>query len=454
MSQPNHYRTHFSAESALLSAKELLALIGRQRDIVLMVTIFGTVAFGVTAMMLPPQYRSSAMLMVRQNVAHTPVAATADSEAVVSKATDYRSVEPEINGAVALLQSPDTVRDVLSSMNTGVIEEERGVFGAFVDLGKSLTIGAVKSAYRYVHDIPPPDALTKSVQNVLENLHVAPVEKSNLIEVVYVDKDRERSAEFVNTLLGAYLQPEVRKGSRKDTLGFYQSQRERLAEELVGTEAGLREFRVRTGADLTYEDEADIRARRSRLQTSISEASAEHAAFSARISKLTHELRTIPTQMGQPLEIRLIEARSERDSLSAKLAVLRKQLAQDTAKLERLDSVRAERTRLEAQVEMARAAFTTYSEKEEQARFSRAVDDANLANFSVARHAVVPSTPESGNGLVLALLGAIMSFGAGIAAAFVWEWLAPYLGREDEAVAANAAMFGQPACTDQGGLAE
>jgi uncharacterized protein involved in exopolysaccharide biosynthesis len=120
-------------------------------------------------------------------------------------------------------------------------------------------------------------------------------------------------------------------------------------------------------------------------------------------------------------------------SVQARAEMLRTQVGEYRARIGHIEEIASEQKRLEQEVAAARDAFATYSKKQEEARFSSALDASSIVNLAIAEPATVPTTPTGARKLVVVALGAIMSLMAGIALAFLRDRLDPAVKSAAEA---------------------
>lgn len=139
----------------------------------------------------------------------------------------------------------------------------------------------------------------------------------------------------------------------------------------------------------------------------------------------------------QTLELELAEAKAQTAGVSARLEALRTRARAWRAKLSHLDEIASEQDRLEQAVAAAKQSLSTYLTKEEEARFSHALDESNFVNVAIAEPAEVPTTPELSARRLAVLLGAIMSLLAGIAIAVVRDRIDPTIKGMAEAQSAT-----------------
>jgi uncharacterized protein involved in exopolysaccharide biosynthesis len=135
----------------------------------------------------------------------------------------------------------------------------------------------------------------------------------------------------------------------------------------------------------------------------------------------------------QNLEVDLAHTKAQMAAVSARVETLRAQVAEHKARVVRLDEIGSEQERLEQVVAAAKEAFLTYSKKEEEARFSTALDESSFVDLAIAEHAKVPSAPLKSKQATMLMLGTILSLVAGVALAFIRDRLDPAVKSAAEA---------------------
>jgi uncharacterized protein involved in exopolysaccharide biosynthesis len=128
----------------------------------------------------------------------------------------------------------------------------------------------------------------------------------------------------------------------------------------------------------------------------------------------------------QYLELNLAQTAANQASLTARRDALQRQHDEVIARLDHLDRVGAEGERLERQRAAATEALQAYIRKEEEARFSTALDASGIVNVSVVEPAAVPAVPVE-DGLTAFLIGAALSLVVALAAAFARDRFDPYV---------------------------
>lgn len=145
------------------------------------------------------------------------------------------------------------------------------------------------------------------------------------------------------------------------------------------------------------------------------------------------ETMTAPNPAHQNLEVDLVQSRAQLTSARARLEALNAQIGGYRRQLSELEKAAAELERLENEVENARQSHQTYLRREEEARFSNALDESGIVNVSVVEAAEVPAAPEPSKTRFRLLAGALAGLLAGIALALLRDWIDPTLKGSSQA---------------------
>jgi uncharacterized protein involved in exopolysaccharide biosynthesis len=190
-----------------------------------------------------------------------------------------------------------------------------------------------------------------------------------------------------------------------------------------------------------------IRNRIVELQLQRSQLLAQYAPTSMKVSDLDRQIAEAhrlleQEKQGAPstsdptlqtLTGNLTQTQARTAALQARTASLRAQLDSSRTQLAHLDSITSEQERLEQEVNTAKQSLATYVKKEEEARFSDALDESRIVNVAIVDRAAVPETPEKSKRTATIMLGAVMSLAAGLGLAFVRDRLDPSVKSGSEA---------------------
>jgi len=135
----------------------------------------------------------------------------------------------------------------------------------------------------------------------------------------------------------------------------------------------------------------------------------------------------------QNLEVDLAQTKAQMAAVAARVEALRAQVAENKTMVGHLDEISSEQERLEQAVASSKESAATYSKKEEEARFTTALDESSLVDIAIAQSAEVPTVPEKSKQSIMLILGALMSLVVGVGLAFLRDRLDPAVKSAAEA---------------------
>jgi len=449
------------------------------------VTAAGTLTIAALTWMQPPVFSAKATLMVRAQRART-VVSNVEGRPHVDRMSDS-----EVNAVATMLRSQSLVRELLEPHRSdfSASDEERSVPGQIKD-AITFPLRAPGIAYRMLHKLPEPSAFEQLVRKTSSQIDVTPVKRSNLIQVSYSSRDAEWAASFVNDLINSYITRYAAMEELAAGEDFFRSQRNILDRRVEEAQGALAAFRDEHGVILDADDEGGIREQLSTLeairsgeQTEVAELDARQrylAGLTKNAKAIAAEPRIAGSRSVQYLNSRMLELQIERSEMlssyaatsifikdldrqigetaslkrreetaivaqmrsetAAELGALQARIASVTAEIERsytnletISESEGEQAQLEQELTAARESYVTYLKKEEEARFSKALDDSRIVNLNVAEAAEVPTDPEAARQFETILVGILLSLALGIALAFAREQLDPNVKSSAEA---------------------
>ncbi len=331
--------------------REIVAILLRRRMLILAVFAGGVVSALVLTFMQGPTYHTAAKLMISSNRARITVSPDPREGATVERVT-----EQDLASEVALLQSPSLVREVLEPYQnqnaqlpkpTGLAHDAAMIATSVLQLPSRI--------YRRIHGIAPPSMLDYWVEGTLKQLNVTPIGGSNLIMVAYDGPEPKWAAEFVNKLVTHHVELQVRLNQQADALGFFESQRQLLAERVSKAQAALASFYDRENIDAGNDQRSVLRTRLGKLRASLADADTKSAEAQARADFLKQALSAQPknlppgrkTVQNDPLQLlrtRVLELDLQRSEALSKFAPT-------SIKIQEIDRQIAEARRLLAEQE-------------------------------------------------------------------------------------------------------
>lgn len=149
--------------------------------------------------------------------------------------------------------------------------------------------------------------------------------------------------------------------------------------------------------------------------------------------KDTSDTTTAVNPAYQALEVDLAQTKAQMAAVKARVESLRTQIADFRTKVDHLDEIASEQQHLEQQLASAKEAFGTYAKKEEEARFTSAMDESSIVNLAIVERAQPPNAPEKTKSMMIFAIGAIMSLLSGVGLAFLRDRLDPAVKSASEA---------------------
>jgi uncharacterized protein involved in exopolysaccharide biosynthesis len=466
-------QTGFDLSEQALPWQDLIASVFRHRRLVLTVLAVGVIAATLRGWFLPPTYKASALVMVRDNRARLTVSPDESSGAVLE-----RGGEEQINSLIALATSPAVVQEMLLEKDPSAAQAvvpEPGFFGRLL-----ATPGRL---YRSLHNVPEPSPIERRARAIARSVIITPARRSNVLEISFFGGHPEWVAKFLNDLVDKAIAKYTSLYETTRAQQFYREQRDLLASRVDSAQEALNAFREKVGAELltlnrdqlreriasleqgraathteiaelnarldaspetifsdaTSADSASgivvnpavsaIKARLVELEITRSELISRYAPQSAMITDINRQIAEARRILGQErantVELYKKEASARIASAEARLEAIAQQLIEYRDQLARFEAIAPEWERLQTELDTHRAAYMTYLRKEEEARVSNALDESQILNVTVAQPASVPRDPEPSPLLKLLAIGGGLGLFLGVGLALLRDWVDP-----------------------------
>jgi uncharacterized protein involved in exopolysaccharide biosynthesis len=475
MNENGQVQTSLDANEPTLPWQDLVASIFRHRRIVFTALGIAILLGTIMGWTVPPTYKASALLMVRDN--RTRIAVSPDER--IGPLLDSGS-EQQINALITFITSPTLVEEVL----VGDQPKARAADVPVADPGLLAKIfGFPSELYRWMHNVPEPNPTQQRARAIAQGIIVTPVLRSNVFDVSFYSGSPQWSADFANKLVNRAIAKYTGLSETADAQKFYGDQRALLGKAVDEAQAALNDFRQRTGPELltlnrdqlrdriaqleqaraaAKTEIAELKARREtppeaiwsdatsndpsagivvnpsvhaikarlvELEIKRSELISRYAAKSAMISDVDRQIAEARRLLGQErantIEIYRKDTNARIDAAEARVTALGDQLAEYRTQLTQYDTVAPEWDRLQNELDTRRNSYQTYLRKEEEARFSSALDESQILNVTVAQPATVPREPVPSPILKYVVVGAGLGLLAGIGLALMRDWMDP-----------------------------
>lgn len=286
-------------KSNSLSLREISVALFRQRWLIILTFLTTAIAAAALAVMLPDQFESRIKFLVKNTRAESLVSAEATGTVI-----DHTEVsETQLTSEMELIKSRDLLEQVVK--NNKLARSENG--------------GA-----------PDEQDIERAVYKLEKELQIAPVKKSNIIEVGYTSRSPEVAARVLQNLADLYLEKHLRLHRPPGTYEFFKEQADEYERDLKDAEQRLNKFqRSMDVVSLQQQKEmlvtrfTDAKARLSDLNGSIKETDQRISELQKQLAgiapRVSTQSRVIPNQYSvERLNTMLVELKNRRIQLLAK----------------------------------------------------------------------------------------------------------------------------------------
>jgi polysaccharide biosynthesis transport protein len=185
------------------------------------------------------------------------------------------------------------------------LEDPRGQLKSLSQLSspsatQAQIIRSLPVAEEAVKTLKSKNAVSSSLdpQAVANRLTVKEITGTDVIQIAYVDNDPKQAADVINQVLKAYLQSNI-QSNRAEAVAvrkFIENQLPKVEEAVSQAEANLRDFKERNRIIVLQEESIKAVETLSKLGDSITEAQAQLAEVTARVSTLRGQIGLDPAQ--------------------------------------------------------------------------------------------------------------------------------------------------------------
>ena len=253
---------------ALPTARDIVAVLFRQRWAMLIAFIVGALAVASSGMWVP-KYEAHMKILVQRQRWDAMITSSPDAPAQLS---GDQVTEEDLNSEVELLNSEDLLRKVV--LTTGLT----GASGSVDDRDSDVRIA-------------------KAVRRLSKDLKIEPLRKSNVISVKYSNRDPETAANVLRALAAAYTEKHLELHRSSGEFKFFDQQTQQYQQGLDQAQAKLTDFTKGTGVisaqlerDSALQQANEFDAAAHQAQTSVLETE-------QRIQTLQSELQSIQPRM-------------------------------------------------------------------------------------------------------------------------------------------------------------
>jgi uncharacterized protein involved in exopolysaccharide biosynthesis len=459
--------------SILSRAEDVLLAVLRHKWLILGAWVPITLVTVVVILMKGPAYRTSGKVLLTSN--------RVDVSTSAQRATELQQTsqmpDGELLSQVEILRSRDLLAEVLEQLSPPVDTgppPEPSILDRALDAPRAL----LRSVYVRLHGLPsedPTDPLYWKILEVLQELEVTNIPKSNIIEVAFTHPNPERARDFVNKLMDAYVERYAQMHQISEAEDFFTNQSELLRSKLDASEGELRAARERAG--VLAGQQAEIHERLNEFSAELARARVARAEQQQRVryleslQKTSEGRNTAPPALvaleakraemigryradsermkamdGEIARLRaalagydgvagdatagapgssLLAARDTLEGLKGKEEALEREKAAYQTQAEFIDARNLDLTRLERQAKLDEEAYLSYVRTAEESRLSNAVEQSKLLRLRIIDRAPLPLLPAGRPKSTLLLWGVLGGLVAAIALGVARDTLDP-----------------------------
>lgn len=257
----------------------------------------------------------------------------------------------------------------------------------------------------------------EAVRSVQENLSLDVIGHSNIIDIGFRWKDPVICAEVLNTLANLYIQF-LNSGEFNNLWKQVEFYKKRLQE----SERTLDRFKQKWDIDSIDTHRAYALKTLRKLEESLQDTNTEITKIETTISGLN----TSHPASGSPGDLvpgELLVAQIDLSALKVKKDSLVTHIKSLTDRLQTLDKKRAEFYRLTKKVEADKEILSRYTERIEEARAAKDMDERNIINAGIIESASIPYKPIKPRWDLNLVLAIIVGLTASMGVAFISEYL-------------------------------
>lgn len=258
----------------------------------------------------------------------------------------------------------------------------------------------------------PEERQQTAIELFESSLLVSSEARSDVLNVTYTSATAELAQQILEKTISIYLEKHLAIHATPISLQQLTVETNRLSDELVESERRLEAF-LETLGEGSIEQQTDLAVARIReLQSQIERTEAQISGARATIANTSGDLQ---------LRAQERDARIRLQSLTAELAVLRRQFGDARQNLSRLNEAQRRVEELRAEVNGRQDQFSRFQARLEEARIAQTLESEEISNVSVMQSPTFNRTA-TGSGMQVVMIAALLSLIFGVGLAFLLEY--------------------------------
>ena len=299
--------------------RDVLTVVFKRRRLILG---FFVVAVGLglaAALLLPPVYEATAAILVKKSSAEVPLIPTESSQLIISQVT-----ESDLNSEIMILKSRPAIEEVLQDLGGGSSTRREGA------------LQRTKAQIKEFLGIPRLAALDALVLELEEDVEVAPVRRSNVLQVRYRHGDPDWATRVVQGLTERYISRRTELYQSPKAVPFFEEEMRTAEARLRKAEQDLEAYSRQAGVSVLAgegdtqslgAEKAATLARLTEFEQQLGEAAVDLRQQTQRVATLESQLAQEPERLPsaqrgnqdpttEELERALVTLQLKRDALT------------------------------------------------------------------------------------------------------------------------------------------
>ena len=273
--------TNSNSSPNSISVRDLLAILFRRRQVIVL-SFIGVLAGAVLAICLMPSTYEAQMKILVERERVNPVVST---EASVVQ-TDRDLSLDEVTSEVELFQSRDSLEKAV--VDCGLFEPKHP--GVLTKLRLRLTEALGLATDKQTR-------IFRAVLSLEKDLHVIPINNSNLIKVTYDSRSPQLAAQVLRELGDLYLAKHSSVHRPRGTSEFFQQRAEEYRRQLMDVQARLVSFDHQTGVvSADFEKQVSLQ-KVNEFDISLQQTCAAIAETKERLQALQAQEASVPSRV-------------------------------------------------------------------------------------------------------------------------------------------------------------
>lgn len=268
------------------SLRESLHFLFKRRVQIVLFFLATVCAVTIWTLMTDPTYEAQSRILVklgRENL-YVPTLGTSGSPNPVVSVNQ----EAQLNSELEILRSRALAEEVVKALGSTAIYED---LSERKETHSSASILTGRGA--------PLSLTDEAVLRLQEDLTAEVAEKSNVIQITYKNKDPEKAALVVNTLVNRYLDRHLDVYKNPESYTFFQEQSQLLKGKLNTAEGALKGFKEKNNLSSLHEQRMLLLQEDSALRSTLNQTESAIIEMQKRLEQLHRQIASVPKTIPQ-----------------------------------------------------------------------------------------------------------------------------------------------------------